>query len=244
LRKARFEQMSAVEMTFRPGSFEGVVAATSIEQTPDPAAALSEIHRVLTVGGALRLTYEVPEAAAEPVRESIAVLRGPEPGTYLIDYVVLWARQSEERTFLVEVKPANEGGAKRMELWATRCVEDILPLRDPRLERGLVRTLKALRAPEIGKVETYRVHHLRTEVLLKLLAKIGFGDVRLIAGGGLPAAQCGLEMIQSRRIEAAAPLMEEICRGAARFGIGVETTRPGNVLARKLRGRARRARAG
>jgi len=244
LRKVHFEQMSAVDMTFRPGSFDGVVAATSIEQTPDPAAALSEVHRVLAAGGTLRMTHEVPELAAEPVRESIAVLRGPEPGRYLIDYLVVWTRESEERAFLVDVRPASDGGVKRMELWATRCADDIFPLRDPRLERGLVRTIKALRGPEIGKVETYRIHHFRTEALIKLLNKVGFGDVRCIVGGGSPAAQIGLEMIQSRRIEAAAPLMDELCRGAARFGIATETTLPGNIIARKLPGRARRARAG
>jgi SAM-dependent methyltransferase len=243
LRKAHFEQMSVEAMTFRAGSFDGVVAATSIEQTSDPAAALSEVHRVLAAGGELRLTYEALELSPEPVRETIAVLRGPEEGTYLIDYVVAWSRRYEERNFLIEVKPANESSAKRLELWAARCAEDRFPLRDPRLERGLVRTIRALRMGEVVRVETYRVHHFKTDALLKLLAKTGFTDARCIAGGGLPAAQCGLEMVQSRRIEAAAPLMEEMCRAAARFGITVETTRPGNVIARKPRGRAKSARS-
>lgn len=199
LRKAHFEQMSAIDMTFRPGSFDGVVAATSIEQTPDPAAALHEVHRVLAVGGTLRMTYEVPELAAEPVRESIAVLRGPEAGSYLIDYVVTWTREGEEHTYLVGIRPASDAGVKRLELWATRCEEDHFPLRDPRLERGLVRTIKSLRATEIGKVETYHIQHFRTEGLIRLLGKIGFGDVRCIVGGGAPAAQLAIEMVQSRQ---------------------------------------------
>jgi len=243
LRKARFEQMSAGAMTFRANSFDGVVAATSIEQTPDPARALSEVYRVLAPGGALRLTYEALEAVPEPVRETIAVLPGPDDGTYLIDYVVAWTRRFEERDFLITVKPANEAGAKRLEVWATRCAEDRFPLRDPRLERGLVSTLRALRVPEIVSVETYRLQHFKTAALIKLLDKVGFTDVRCILGGGLPAAQCGLEMIQSQRIEAAAPLMEEICRASARLGIAVETPRPGNLIARKMRGRAKSARS-
>ncbi len=243
LRKARFEQMSAEAMTFRAGSFDGAVAATSIEQTTDPARALGEVHRVLAPGGALRLTYEALEALPEPVRETIAVLPGPQEGTYLIDYVVVWTRRFEERNFLVVVKPGSEAGAKRLDMWATRCAEDRFPLRDPRLERGLVRTIRSLRGPEIVSVETYRVRHFKTEALIKLLAKVGFTDVRCILGGGLPAAQCGVEMIQSRRIEAAAPLMEEMCRAAARLGLAVETTRPGNIIARKTRGRAKSARS-
>jgi len=243
LRKARFEQMSVESMTFRPSSFDGVVAATSIEQTSDPAQALREVHRVLAPGGTLRLTYEALEATPEPVRETIAVLPGPQEGTYLIDYVVVWTARLEERNFLITVKPGNEASAKRLELWATRCAEDRYPLRDPRLERGLVRTIRTLRAGEVVSVETYRVHHFKTDALVKLLTKVGFCEVRCIVGGGLPAAQFGLEMIQSRRIESAAPLMEEMCRASARLGLAIETTRPGSIIARKPRGRAKSARS-
>jgi SAM-dependent methyltransferase len=237
LRKARFEQMSAVKMTFPAGSFDGVVAATSFEQTPDPAAALTETYRVLRPGGVLRMVYEPVEAAPEPVRETIMVQRGEAEGTFLIDYVVTWARRLVERNFLIAVRPASEASRRHLELWAQRCETDAYPLRDPRLERGLVRAIRSIRKPEVESVQSYGIRHFRTDRLVQLLAKIGFTEVRCIVGGGAPAAQCGLEMIQSRRIEAAAPLMEEICRAAARFGLTIETTRPGNVVARKPRGR-------
>lgn len=48
--------LSAV--AFEDGSFDGVMAATSIEQTPDPREALRKIYRVLRPGGHLRLDYE------------------------------------------------------------------------------------------------------------------------------------------------------------------------------------------
>jgi SAM-dependent methyltransferase len=38
--------------------FDGVVAASSVEQTPDPRFALEELHRVLRPGGRLRVFYE------------------------------------------------------------------------------------------------------------------------------------------------------------------------------------------
>ncbi len=240
-RKARFEQMSATAMDYRSGSFDGVVAATSIEQTPDPQAALREIFRVLKVGGVLRFTYEALERQPEPVREAITILRGPTEGTYLIDYNVAWTRRLEERSYLIEVAPVSEASRKRLEIWATRCADDTFPVRDPRLERGLVRTVKAIRAPEILRIHTCRLRHFDTQKLMRLLTKIGFSDVRCIVGGGLPAAQLGREMIQARRIEAAAPLMDEMCRGAARFGIATETLRPGHILAVKPRGRTKTA---
>ena len=39
-------------------SFDAAVAASSIEQTPDPRATLAELHRVLRPGGRLRISYE------------------------------------------------------------------------------------------------------------------------------------------------------------------------------------------
>ena len=45
-------------LPFSAGSFDAVVAASSIEQTPDPKATLAELHRVLKPGGVLRMDYE------------------------------------------------------------------------------------------------------------------------------------------------------------------------------------------
>lgn len=45
-------------MPFEDGSFDGVMAATSVEQTPDPEATLHELYRVIRPGGKLRVNYE------------------------------------------------------------------------------------------------------------------------------------------------------------------------------------------
>ena len=45
-------------LPFEDNSFDGVTAASSIEQTPDPKATLAELCRVLSPGGALRMSYE------------------------------------------------------------------------------------------------------------------------------------------------------------------------------------------
>ena len=45
-------------LPFADASFDGVVAASSVEQTPDPGRTLAELARVLKPGGRLRLTYE------------------------------------------------------------------------------------------------------------------------------------------------------------------------------------------
>lgn len=45
-------------LPFPDDTFDGVMAASSVEQTPDPRATLGELLRVLKPGGRLRITYE------------------------------------------------------------------------------------------------------------------------------------------------------------------------------------------
>lgn len=59
IRNASFEYTEVGgPLPFEANTFDGAVAASSIEQTPDPRAALGEIHRVLKPGGRVRISYE------------------------------------------------------------------------------------------------------------------------------------------------------------------------------------------
>jgi ubiquinone/menaquinone biosynthesis C-methylase UbiE len=237
----RFEQMSACRMTFPPASFDGVVAASAIEQTPDPLAALREVFRVLKPGGVLRLSFEVFPPFAEPVRETVS-LKADGAGAYLLDYSVAWPDQLEQRDYLVEIVPATDATEKRLALWAERCAQDDYPHRDPRLERGLTRSVKALGARDVRRARSFRLHHFKPERLVATLTRIGFVDPRLIAGGGRPAGEIARELVRLQRIAAAAPLMEELCRGAARIGLALGDPNGGQLIARKPERVARRAR--
>jgi ubiquinone/menaquinone biosynthesis C-methylase UbiE len=76
IRNARFLYVEpGTPLPFPDGSFDGIAAASSIEQTPDPYATLCELHRVLRPGGKLRISYE-----------ALSRYRGqPERGAWLMD---------------------------------------------------------------------------------------------------------------------------------------------------------------
>jgi ubiquinone/menaquinone biosynthesis C-methylase UbiE len=236
----RFEPMSACAMTFRDECFDGAVAASSIEQSPNPLDALREVCRVLRPGGVFRMSYEVLGRSPEPVSEAICVKRN-DAGGYLIDYTTASATEFVQRDFLIEIVPATAGTDKRMALWAERCAQDGYPHRDPRLERGLTRTITSLGARDVRRCQTFRLRHFRPERVAAMLTQAGFTDVRLILGGGRPAGQIARERARAQRIGAAAPLMEELCRAAALIGLETYSPSEGQVIARKPAQAARRS---
>ena len=49
---------SGTELPFEDNSFDGIMAASSVEQTPDPKKTIEELYRVLKPGGRFRISYE------------------------------------------------------------------------------------------------------------------------------------------------------------------------------------------
>jgi hypothetical protein len=129
--------------------------------------------------------------------------------------------------------PATAAAEKRLIPWAERCAGDTYPHRDPRLERGLTRTILSLSARDVRGARSFRLKHFQLDRLIGTLARIGFSDVRPVAGGGKPAEAMARELQRAQRLPAAAPLMEELCRAAAVAGLGLTDPRGGDLVARK-----------
>jgi SAM-dependent methyltransferase len=74
-------------LPFPHGHFDGAMAASSIENSPDPRALLREIRRVLRPGGKLRIGYEEPSRYdGQPPQElHLWPLEGDRTYLYLID---------------------------------------------------------------------------------------------------------------------------------------------------------------
>jgi SAM-dependent methyltransferase len=84
-------------LPFAAGEFDGVVASSSIEQTPDPQATLSELCRVLRPGGRLRMDYEALNRYRDNQERELWLWRDqPAPRHLLLTIRHLedeWARQ-------------------------------------------------------------------------------------------------------------------------------------------------------
>ncbi len=50
--------ISGTKLPFEDNSFDGIMAASSVEQTPEPKKTIEELYRVLKPGGRMRISYE------------------------------------------------------------------------------------------------------------------------------------------------------------------------------------------
>lgn len=63
IKNARFINYEAnTKMPFEDNTFDGIMAASSIEQTPNPKKTIEELYRILKPGGRLRIHYEALNA--------------------------------------------------------------------------------------------------------------------------------------------------------------------------------------
>jgi SAM-dependent methyltransferase len=99
IRNASFQYVApGAPLPFEDGSFDAVVAATSVEQSLDPRATLAEFYRVLRPGGRVRLHYESLNGYRGGEEQGIWLSEDPEGTTRL----VLYDRHIEEE-FAIQV---------------------------------------------------------------------------------------------------------------------------------------------
>lgn len=84
-------------LPFAEGEFDGAVASSSVEQTPDPQSTLNELCRVIKPGGRLRMDYESLERYRDGRERELWRWRDQEKPQHLILHVrhidATWARQ-------------------------------------------------------------------------------------------------------------------------------------------------------
>jgi len=99
LKNVTVKQLSATQLDFPDRSFDGVVAASSVEQTQDPQQALNEVCRVLKPGGKLRIEFESYEGRERGFEEDVLLTETADSLGY--HYVIKHSRPAWERSYLV-----------------------------------------------------------------------------------------------------------------------------------------------
>jgi len=73
-------------LPFDDGYFDGITAASSVEQTPDPQATLSEFCRIMKIGGKLRISYEALNRYKGGQEQDMWIVSSAEDVTHVIIY--------------------------------------------------------------------------------------------------------------------------------------------------------------
>lgn len=153
-------------LPFEEASFDAVVAASSVEQSPDPQATLEEFYRVLRPGGRLRMVYEALNRYREGQERELWVWAINEDRTRLILYDRDIEGETAVQVGLTFAMPKAAlvaevtGGAKDEIGMADLTVDALHNLRD--------------RLTDAGTCTTY---HPSGETLVRWLTEIGFRQV-------------------------------------------------------------------
>ena len=158
-------------LPFPDQSFDAVVAASSIEQTPDPRATLAELYRVLKPGGRLRVHYE-----------SLARYRGgQERETWL------WAIDEETTRLMLLDRHIDEEFAVQIALTYSlpeAALTDALNGSDQGVSRETI-TVERLTQLEDKRVDAgiCTTQHPSASTLIRWMTRIGFSSTKATHSG-------------------------------------------------------------
>lgn len=172
LANARFLHVPPGEpLPLRDGCFDGAMAASSVEQSPDPRRALREICRVLRPGGRLRIFYE-PLSQYRGGQEKQAWLHEADPTRCRL--LLYDRRLDEERVVQYALAYALPGAGLREMLWAG-AEPSFAGLQAAGLEASL---------PYLAEARVCTTLHPSGPTWVRWLLNAGFRRVRGSAGGG------------------------------------------------------------
>ena len=173
LKNATVKEGSATKIDAPDSSVDGVVAACSIEQTPDPYQALGEVFRVLKPGGKFRVHFEAYEGSDKGLTEDVLLTETADTLGY--HYIIKHHRPPWERSYLVkfsstpELKDAFRKLAELMERIGRT------PSANP--EVGL-QFLERNHEAIVGAT-FYELEHFTSLTMKETLEDIGFVNVRI-----------------------------------------------------------------
>lgn len=221
IRNVEFLEMDVINMSFPDNSFDGVIAANSIEQSNNPILALEEVFRVLKPGGKLAMIFENYDHYI-PTKERDEFLWAEIIASECILFYSLKEknppREAKYALFLDEEWLMQEHDLRRKinELSEKK----YSPYIDERFGTLFFERL----APFVIQTKYYELSHFTSSLLQETLSKIGFINIRGV-DITIPQLSNFFDIAKREgRLEKLEPLMETI---GEIFGImAVESSTP------------------
>ncbi|MCP4643435.1 MAG: class I SAM-dependent methyltransferase [bacterium] len=157
-------------LPFDDSSFDGVAAASSIEQTPNPRETLAEIHRVLKPGGRLRMHYESLAYYADGKEREVSVIPGDEEHACVVVYEREIDAEHVRHLGVLARMPANE-------------VEAVVSA-EGNQPSGLTETACDALAQCVDNAVTWMTQHPSCATWLRWLSDAGFESAMPTHSGG------------------------------------------------------------
>lgn len=172
LKNVTVKKVPATGLDFPDDRFDGVVAASSIEQSPDPIKAIDEVFRVLKPGGRFRVFFEASEGRERDLTEGLMMTETADSLGY--HYSLKHTRPPWERNYLVKFSNTPE---MQEEFRKLRDLIDRIgttPSANP--EVGL-QFLERNQASIIG-ASFYELEHFTSETMKETMEDAGFVNVK------------------------------------------------------------------
>ncbi len=163
-------------LPFEDDTFDGVTAASSLEQTPDPKAALTELYRVLKPGGRLRMFYESLKQYQDGGEKELISWQTND-GLYRID---LYSRQPEKETaemYALEFEELSDELLKTMKNM----------INDDNLSKESIDSLGSFKAL-VKNARKCTLYHPDGKTWLDLMNEVGFSEAKGTRDGGTLAS--------------------------------------------------------
>ena len=173
LKNVSVKKVSPTELDFPNNRFDGVVAATSIEQSPDPYKTIAEVFRVLKPGGRFRVFFESSDGRERELTEGLMFTETEDALGY--HYSLKHSRPPWERNYLV--KFANTPEMKEEFRKLRDLVDRLGPNPSANPEVGL-QFLERNQAAITG-ASFYELEHFTSETMKETLEDAGFVNVRI-----------------------------------------------------------------
>jgi ubiquinone/menaquinone biosynthesis C-methylase UbiE len=213
LKNVTVQKVPPTELDFPDNRFDGVVAASSIEQSPDPYKTIAEVFRVLKAGGRFRVFFEPSEGRERDLTEGLMFTETADSLGY--HYSLKHSRPPWERDYLVMF--ANTPETKEEFRKLRDLVDRLGPNPSANPEIGL-QFLERNQAA-ISGASFYELEHFTSDTMKETLEEAGFVNVRTTWSAATLARAVWPRLKDAALTDAQA---QAVCAGLADLSVRLE----------------------